>query len=405
MKTAVLLSAASLAAAFVIPGNDQQLLSALSKDVASIAPAAEEVVQPPSQESPKERIGHHHHDDNEEETELVGSAGDDSLHQKWHRVAGFAEGLEKTVKHFEDIDMEWLGRSDEEYAFGREEMKKEKHGKGKKHHKDDEEHFEGKHHKGDGKKHGDGEDFEGKKHHKDEKHHAKGKYHEDEKEEKAHHKGEHAPDQEVDEFDLPECPHHAGFRGHHGDHRPGFFSKAMGKLKHMLGFPATTFEDGPDGPEPPHGHTPHGPPHGHPPHGPHHDRPNSTIYEKISKSNHTRIFTRIINQYDEVVQYLNSTSTNYTVFVPIDAAFEGIHHPHHNFSKEAILHWLEYHISPEVFTIHDFFDVQTVPTLRHEVTKSKFPQRISTSFSRKGLTLNYHSHVIRPDIVRPPLTP
>jgi hypothetical protein len=55
-----------------------------------------------------------------------------------------------------------------------------------------------------------------------------------------------------------------------------------------------------------------------------------------------------------------------------------------------------------VFTIHDFFDVQTVPTLRHEVTKSKFPQRISTSLSRKGLTLNYHSHIIRPDIVRPP---
>ncbi|KAF4960279.1 hypothetical protein F66182_18265, partial [Fusarium sp. NRRL 66182] len=151
---------------------------------------------------------------------------------------------------------------------------------------------------------------------------------------------------------------------------------------------------------------PHGPPHhGHPPgppppgaHHGHHEPPTSTIYEQISKSKHTRIFTRIINQYDEVVKYLNSTSANYTVFVPIDAAFEGIDHPHHNISKKAILHWLEYHISPEVYTLHDFFDVQTVPTLTHEETKSKFPQRLSTSFTHKGLTLNFHSHVIRHDI-------
>lgn len=157
----------------------------------------------------------------------------------------------------------------------------------------------------------------------------------------------------------------------------------------MLGFRVLKSEDGPDGPEPPHGH----------PHGPHHEPPTSTIYEQISENKHTRIFTHIINQYDEIVEYLNSTSaTNYTVFVPIDAAFEGFHHKNHSFSKEAILHWLEYHISPEVFTLHDFFNVQTVPTLRHEVTESEFPQRISTLLTRKGLTLNFHSHVIRGDI-------
>ncbi|PCH00329.1 Hypothetical protein PENO1_025030 [Penicillium occitanis (nom. inval.)] len=362
MKTAVFLSAASLAAAFVIPGNDQQLLAALSKDAITttggIAPSAEEIVQP---EQPKERLGHDHHDNEDEKGGyLVGSAGKDGLKLKWHGVAAFVEGLERSVQHFEEIDLEWLGRSGESFSFGweKEMMKEEKNEKKK----DKKKH---------GKKHGDdGKHFDGKK----------------------HHKSEYA-DHEVDEFDIPACFYHR-----HGQ-RHGFFSKAIRKLKHMLGFPAPKFEDGapPYGP-PPHGHPPHGPPHD-PHHGHHHDSPTSTIYEQISQSKHTRIFTRIINQYDEVVKYLNSTSaTNYTVFVPIDAAFEGIHHPHHNISKEAILHWLEYHISPEVFTLHDFFDVQTVPTLRHEETEKKFPQRISTSLTRKGLTLNFHSHVIRPDI-------
>lgn len=335
MKTAVLLSAASLAAAFVIPGNDQQLLAAFSKDVNAIDPAAEEVAKP---EQSEQRLGHHHGStDGNEDGYLVGSAGNDGLKLKWHGVAEFVEGLEKSVERFEEIDLEWLGRSDEQaFKWEKEMMKGEKEQK-----------------------------------------HAKGKHHEDEK--KGHHK--------VDEF---ECPYHARSPGHHGK-RHGFFSKVIRKLKHMLGFPAPKFD----------AYCP--PPHGHPPNGPHHEPPTSTIYEQISTNKHTRIFTRIINQYDEVVKYLNSTSsTNYTVFVPIDAAFKGIHHPHHNISKEAILHWLEYHISPEVFTIHDFFDVQTVPTLRHEETESKFPQRISTSLTWKGLTLNFHSHVIRSDIVRFP---
>lgn len=351
MKTAVLLSAVSLAAGFVIPGNDQQLLAAFSKDASTgdITPAVEEVVLP---EQSKESLGHYHQDnENERGGFLFASAGTDGSCQKWHDVAEFAAGLEKSVKHFEEIDLGWVER-----PFGREkEMKKKDKKKGY--------------------KHGDDDEQSERKHHKNEKH-AKKEYY----------KGEHAPEHEVDEFDIPACPHHAKFSGSHGQ-RPGFFSKTIGQLKNMLGFPAPDFDVGPDGPEPRHGH--------------HHEAPTKTIYEKISQSNHTRIFTRIINQYDEVVKTLNSTSaTNYTVFVPIDAAFEGIHHPHHNISKEAILHWLEYHISPDVFTLHDFFDVQTIPTLRHEETESEFPQRISTSLTRKGLTLNFHSHVIRSDIVR-----
>ncbi|EED14210.1 Fasciclin domain family protein [Talaromyces stipitatus ATCC 10500] len=314
MKAAVILSTASLAAAFVIPGNDQQLLSALSQYADASSVVQESVSK---LESSKESIGHYYFDsndeyDNEHDGYLAGSAGNDGTLEKWYGLAELVDGLQKSVEQFEEIDLEWLERSDFE-----------------------EKHFKGKHHKA---KHGD---------------------------------------DEVDAFDIPACGHH----------RPGgLLSKTMAQLKHLLGFPAPIFQND--------GYHPH-----HPHHGGHHDHSDFTIYELISKSNHTHIFTHLINKYDDVVKLLNSTSgKKHTVFVPVDSAFKNIHHPHHNISKEAILHLLEYYISPEVFSAPDFFNVQTVPTLRQEETKSKFPQRISTSLTRKGLTLNFHSHVIRPDI-------
>jgi Fasciclin domain len=537
MKTAVLLSAASLATAFVIPGNDQQLLAAFGEEaaVSTVPGLAKEKAQHSGEEH-----RHHGHDD-ADKTEKVKEmfAGEVHAHDeedhvsgKWHRAAGLAEGLQRFVAHFEEMEhfehMEHMehnekfsaegeedehphgkegkkgkfgkkgkhgkkgekgefkekhhdeehrhederhpedeehhkgkhgkkgekGEFEEEHFEGKEHEVKEHHHKGEKfgkegekhhefkekhhdeeHHHEDEEHFEGKEHEDEErhqgeKKHGkNGEkkpEFKGKhhgeEHHEDEERHHKGeKDHEfkeehfegKEHDEEHHHKGEkfgkkgkkhfqgmnhdghHGPEDEhhgpfdhfehfehfeqfehpeLDVFDFPPCPHHA-----RPNHKPGFFGKVMGQVKHVFGFSA------PESEEPIH-------------HGAHHEA-NQTIYELISGSNHTSIFTHIISQYDDVVSYLNSTEANYTVFVPVDKAFENIHEHNRNFTKEAVFKWLEYHISPEVFTLHDFFDVQTVPTFRLEENDNKYPQRISTSFTPKGLTLNFHSHVFRPDIV------
>ena len=53
--------------------------------------------------------------------------------------------------------------------------------------------------------------------------------------------------------------------------------------------------------------------HGH--HG-HHHKPNQTVYELISKSKYTTKLAALINEYEDVVELLNGTSTNFTVFAP-----------------------------------------------------------------------------------------
>ena len=81
----------------------------------------------------------------------------------------------------------------------------------------------------------------------------------------------------------------------------------------------TGLEDGsPDGlrhgKKPPHkGKRPHGPHHGH--HGDH-PKPNMTVYELISKSKYTTRLAKLINEYDDLVDILNGTTANFTIFAP-----------------------------------------------------------------------------------------
>jgi hypothetical protein len=68
-----------------------------------------------------------------------------------------------------------------------------------------------------------------------------------------------------------------------------------------------------------HDHPPHhGPPHhGKPHHPPHSGEPNLTVYEMISKSNYTTKLAKLIDEYPDLVEKLNSTKANYTVFAPV----------------------------------------------------------------------------------------
>lgn len=62
--------------------------------------------------------------------------------------------------------------------------------------------------------------------------------------------------------------------------------------------------------------------HGH--HG-HHDKPNRTVYELITESKYTTKLAKLVNEYDDLVEALNGTSANFTVFAPTDRAFEKVH--------------------------------------------------------------------------------
>ena len=50
-------------------------------------------------------------------------------------------------------------------------------------------------------------------------------------------------------------------------------------------------------------------------HGPHH-KPNLTVYELISKSKYTTKLAALIDEYEDVVELLNGTSANFTIFAP-----------------------------------------------------------------------------------------
>lgn len=154
----------------------------------------------------------------------------------------------------------------------------------------------------------------------------------------------------------------------------------------------------PDEDHPPH----HGPPdHDHPPphHPPHHHEPNQTVYELISSSKYTTKLAKLINDYPDLVEALNGTKANYTVFAPTDKAFERIPEHAPKPSKEDLKKILSYHVSPEFYPAGRVLATHTIPTLlKGEHLPSKGPQRLSVKIGITGLRLNFYSKVVAIDI-------
>ncbi|KAH0846148.1 hypothetical protein AYO21_09164 [Fonsecaea monophora] len=157
--------------------------------------------------------------------------------------------------------------------------------------------------------------------------------------------------------------------------------------------------------EPPH----HGPPDGRPPHRgppgkkprrPHHPhhRPNGTIWELISKSKYTTKLAAVVKEYPDLVELLNSTKTNHTLFAPTDRAFEKIPKHAPKPPKEFLEKLLTYHISPEFYPAPRILVSRTIPTALEAKYIGKVPQRLSTQVSLRGLTVNFYSRVVAIDI-------
>lgn len=125
---------------------------------------------------------------------------------------------------------------------------------------------------------------------------------------------------------------------------------------------------------------------------------NLTIYELISKSNHTSKFAKLVDEYDDIVQLLNSTSANYTLFVPVNEAFE--HVPEHkNPPKEFVEAVLKYHIGLGLYPARRILTTHTLPTALDEPLLGDKPQRLRTSLGLlSGLRVNFYSKVVAVDI-------
>lgn len=158
--------------------------------------------------------------------------------------------------------------------------------------------------------------------------------------------------------------------------------------------------------DPHHGEPPH---HGKPPHRrpQHPHNPNKTVYELINESKYATKLAGLINDDQELVDLLNSTTANFTVFAPIDKAFEKIPDHGHKPSKELIRKVLSYHISSDFYPAGRVLVTKTVPTLLDGEYLSddpkSTPQRLSTNIGLKGLTVNYNSRIVGLNLVRPPL--
>ena len=127
-------------------------------------------------------------------------------------------------------------------------------------------------------------------------------------------------------------------------------------------------------------------------------KPNMTVYELIAKSKYTTKLAALINEYDDLVQLLNGTAANYTVFVPIDKAFEKIPDHAPKPSKEELKKVLLYHVSQEFYPAGRVLVTHTVPTLLVGEYIGGEAQRLSTNIGLKGLTVNFYSRIIAIDI-------
>ncbi|KAK4963964.1 hypothetical protein LTR66_012543 [Elasticomyces elasticus] len=142
------------------------------------------------------------------------------------------------------------------------------------------------------------------------------------------------------------------------------------------------------------------PPHRRPHHPPHHDKPNMTVYELISASKYSTKLAKLINEYDDLVDLLNGTTANFTVFAPIDKAFEKIPEHAPKPSKEQIKKLLTYHVSSDFYPAGRVLASHTIPTLLKvdSLGKEPLPQRLSRNLGLRGLTLNFYSRIVAIDI-------
>ncbi|KAJ2902104.1 uncharacterized protein MKZ38_001013 [Zalerion maritima] len=125
-----------------------------------------------------------------------------------------------------------------------------------------------------------------------------------------------------------------------------------------------------------------------------HRKPNLTIYELISKSNHTTKFAKLVGESDELVELLNSTKVNSTLFVPVDSAFDKIPDDDKKPSKEFVEALLKYHVGDDAYGVQKLVPMHTVPTVLKEGWLGGRAQRLRVRVGLMGIHVNLHSKVM-----------
>jgi uncharacterized surface protein with fasciclin (FAS1) repeats len=127
-----------------------------------------------------------------------------------------------------------------------------------------------------------------------------------------------------------------------------------------------------------------------------------TAYEVIWSLPHTRKFAKLVSEYSDLVDLLNSTDSEseYTVFAPHDDAFEHIPDDHEKPDKDTIKKVLQYHIGDGKFKAKDVATKYTLPTILKESWLGGEEQRLRTGWGLKGININFYAKVVGADFVR-----
>ncbi|KAL5116056.1 hypothetical protein ACEQ8H_006068 [Pleosporales sp. CAS-2024a] len=165
----------------------------------------------------------------------------------------------------------------------------------------------------------------------------------------------------------------------------------------LQGSPFDDLVDWEEHPDHPH-HPPPPPHHGKPHHPPHDDKPNRTVYELISESKYTTKLAKLIDEYDDLVQLLNGTKANYTVFAPTDEAFEKIPQHGKKPSKDMLKAILSYHVSDDLYPAGRVLHSYTIPTLYEPKHNLGHKQRLTVRVTLKGPAINFYSKLVAVNI-------
>lgn len=129
-----------------------------------------------------------------------------------------------------------------------------------------------------------------------------------------------------------------------------------------------------------------------------HDKPNRTVFELINESNYTTKLAKLINEYDDLVQLLNGTKANYTVFAPTDEAFEKIPDHGKKPSKDQLKDILLYHVVDDFYPAGRVLHSYTIPTLYTPEHLLGHQQRLTVRVTLKGPAINFYSRLVAVNI-------
>ncbi|KAG6356322.1 hypothetical protein INS49_015710 [Diaporthe citri] len=116
------------------------------------------------------------------------------------------------------------------------------------------------------------------------------------------------------------------------------------------------------------------------------------------ENKYTTKFAELVDEHEDIVQLLNSTKANYTLFVPVDSAFEHIPKDKKP-SKEFVESVLKYHIGLGLYPAGRVLVTHTLPTALDEPLLGNKPQRLRTSVGLlSGVRVNFYSKVVAVDI-------